>query len=174
MTYQQWHEAFGHSSTDYLKSNNYPDASNISKVLKDWLCETCITSKSTKRKPQLTTPDECCDKPFDLVHSDLSGKLLKTSFGKSNNYVTFIDDCTRYTWIYPIHAKSDTVKVFADFIQERWVQNHVVIKRFRRDNRGEYVNAEMSRLLVRSGIIHDRTPAYSHESNGIEIGRAHV
>ena len=92
---------------------------------------------------------------------------MKTSFGKSNYYVTFIDDCTRYAWVYPIYTKSDTVKVFTDFIQERWVQDHVVIKRFRTDNGGEYVNADMSRLLTRTGIIHDRTPAYSHESNGI-------
>ena len=35
MTYQQWHEAFGHPSPDYLKSNNYSDASNIPKVPKD-------------------------------------------------------------------------------------------------------------------------------------------
>ena len=167
MTYQQWHEAFGHPSPEYRKDNNYSDAFTIPKVLNDWQCETCITSKSTKRKPISTTPGERCKNPFDLINSDLSGNFSKESFGKSNYYVTFIDNCTRYAWIYPIRAKSDTVKVFADFIQERWVHNQAVIKRFRTDNGGEYVNAEMLKVLTRFGIKDDRTPAYSHESNGI-------
>ena len=167
MTYQQWHEPFGHPSPEYLKDNNYSDASTITKVPKDWQCETCITSKSTKRKPMSTPPEERCKKPFDLIHSELSGKFSKESFGKSNYYVTFIDDCTRYAWIYTIRAKSNTVKVFADFIQERWVHNQAVIKRFRTDNGDEYVNAGMLKVLTRFGIKHDRTPPYSHESNGI-------
>ena len=36
LPYQQWHEALGHPSPDYLKSNNYSDATNLPKVLKDW------------------------------------------------------------------------------------------------------------------------------------------
>ena len=45
--------------------------------------------------------------------------------------------------------------------------DHVVIQRFRTDNGGEYVNTAMMTLLNHYGIIHDRTPPYSHESNGI-------
>jgi len=57
MTYQQWHEALGHPSADYLKSNNYSDATNLPKVPKAWQCEICITSKGTKRSlPQQKTP----------------------------------------------------------------------------------------------------------------------
>jgi len=40
ITYEQWHEALGHPSPDYLKSNNYSDATNLPKVPKDWQCET--------------------------------------------------------------------------------------------------------------------------------------
>ena len=114
-----------------------------------------------------TPPEQRCKNPFDLIHSDLRGKFSKESFGKSNYYVTFIDHCTRYGSIYPIRAKSDTVKVFADFIQERWVHDQAVIKRFRTDNGDEYVNAEMLNVLTRVGIKHDHTPSYSHECNGI-------
>ena len=48
MTYQQWHKALEHLSPDYLKGNNYFDATKLPKVLKDWQCKTWITSKSTK------------------------------------------------------------------------------------------------------------------------------
>jgi len=168
MTYQQWHEALGHPSADYLKSNNYSDATNLPKVPKDWQCEICITSKSTKQKPTSTIDTKTwSETPFQLIHSDLSGKCCKTFFGKSNYYVTFIDDCTRYAWIYPIHAKSDMVKVFTSFIYARYTQDNPMIKRFRTDNGGEYVNAAMLILLDKQGIVHDLTPAYSHESNGV-------
>jgi len=90
-----------------------------------------------------------------------------TSFGKSNYYVTFIDDCTRYAWVYPIYAKSDTVKIFTSFISARHTQDKVTIKRFRTDNGGEYANAAMLTLLVKKGIVHDLSPAQSHESNGV-------
>jgi len=166
MTYQQWHEALGHPSPDYLKSNNYSDASNLPKVPKDWQCETSITSKSIKRKPTSIT-DICTDTPFELIHSDLSAKFSKTSFGKSNYYVTFIDDCTRYAWIYPIHAKSDTVTVFTSFIYARYTQDNAIIKTFRTDHGEEYVNAAMLTLLDKQGIVRDLSPAYSHESNGV-------
>ena len=161
MTYQQWHEALGHPSLDYLKSNNYSDSTNLPKVLKDWQCETSITSKSTKRKPISKIDTETrSEAPFELIHSDLSGKFSTTSFGKSNYYVTFIDDCTRYAWIYPIHAKSDTLKVFTSFIYARYTQDNAIIKRCRTDNGGEYVNAAMLTLLDKQGIVHDLTPAY--------------
>jgi len=100
-----------------------------------------------------------------FIHSDLRRKFSKTSFGKSNYYVTFIDDCTRYAWIYPIHAKSDTIKVFTSFINARHTQDNATIKRFKTDNGGAYLNAAMLILLDKQGIVHDLSPAYSHESN---------
>jgi len=129
MTYQHWHEAFGHPSPDYLKSNNNSDAPNLPKVPKDWQCETCITSKCTKRNSISTNTTELRSEiPFELIHSDLSGKFSQTCFCKSRYYVSFINDCTRYPWIYPIHAKSDTVKVFTSFIYAHYTQDNTIIK----------------------------------------------
>jgi len=78
-----------------------------------------------------------------------------------------MDDCTRYAWIYPIQAKSDTIKVFTSFIYACHTQDNTIIKRFRTDNGGEYVNAAMLTLLDKQDIVHDLTPAYSHESNNV-------
>ena len=166
MTYQQWHEALGHPTPDYLKSNNYSDATNLPQVPKDWQCKTCMTSKSIKRKPTSMT-DIRSDTLCELIHSYLSGKFYKTSFAKSHSYVPFIDNCARYTWIYPIHAKSDTVTVFTSFIYARYTPDNAIIKRFRTDNGGEYVTAAMLTLLDKQGIVQDLSPAYSHESNGV-------
>ena len=111
-------------------------------------------SKSTKQKLTSLT-DIRSDTPFELIHSDLGGKFSKTCFGKSNYYVTFIDDCTRYAWIYPIHDKSDTVTVFTRFIYARYTQDNAIIKRFRTENGGEYINPTMLTLLDKQDIVHD-------------------
>ena len=57
------------------------------------------------------------------------------------------------------------VKIFTSFIYARYTQDNAIIKRFRTDNKGEYVNVAMLMLLDKQGIVHDLTPAYSHESN---------
>src|SRR5207302_6973050 len=123
MTYQQWHEALGHPSPKYLNSTHYSDTPTISSIPKGCQCETCITSKSTKYKLKSINYSEQSKIPFELIHSYLHGKFSKSSFSNAWYYVMFIDNCTRYTWIYPLRAKSDTIKVFTQLIQERQTQD---------------------------------------------------
>jgi len=40
LTYQQWPEALGHTSPNYLKGNHYSNDTNIPKDPKKWQCET--------------------------------------------------------------------------------------------------------------------------------------
>ena len=59
------------------------------------------------------------------------------------------------------------MKVFTSFIHACYTQDNAIIKRFRTDNGGEYVNPVMLTLFDKQGIVHDLTPAYSHELNGV-------
>jgi len=59
------------------------------------------------------------------------------------------------------------VTVFTSFIYARYTQEDAIIKRLRTDHGGEYVYAAMVTLLDKQGIVHDLSPAYSHESNGL-------
>jgi histone deacetylase 1/2 len=55
--------------------------------------------------------------PLELVFSDVWGPASE-SFGRFKYYVSFIDDYSKFTWVYLLKKKSYMLK-FCDF------QNHV-------------------------------------------------
>jgi hypothetical protein len=80
--------------------------------------------------------------------------------------VTFIDNNSRYIWIYFLRHKSDDKSVLRDFWNLVETQFSTKIKKFKSDNGGEYVNIDVSEFLAGKGTIHELSPPYAHESNG--------
>ena len=44
---------------------------------------------------------------LDVVHQDVWGPAQMTAFGGCRYYVTFIDDFSRHTWIFPMRQKNE-------------------------------------------------------------------
>ena len=57
-----------------------------------------------------------------LVHTDLCGPISTSARGGYEYFVTFIDDYSRYGYIYLMHHKSETFEKFKEFKAE--VENH--------------------------------------------------
>ena len=53
---------------------------------------------------------------MDLVFSDVWGPA-PTSIGQNNYYVSFIDDYSKFAWIYLLKYKSEVFKKFHEFQQ---------------------------------------------------------
>ena len=55
-------------------------------------------------------------------------------------YVIFVDDCTRYTWLFPLKHKSDFYECFLKF--QKLVENQFErkIKIFQSDGGGEFTS----------------------------------
>ena len=51
--------------------------------------------------------DERASSPLELIHSDLMGPFPHLSINKARYVLTFIDNFSRYTWVYFIRQKSD-------------------------------------------------------------------
>ena len=51
-------------------------------------------------------------KPFEIVHSDVWGPTPVISKGGFAYYVIFVDDYTRYCWIYFLKHKHEVFYVF--------------------------------------------------------------
>ncbi|GKC10617.1 gag-pol polyprotein [Tanacetum coccineum] len=76
--------------------------------------------------------------PFDLVHSDVWGPAPVSTKGGFRYYVSFIDEFTRYTWVYMMKRRSDFLTVYKEFRALVKTQHSAVIKCFRC-----YLGAEM-------------------------------
>jgi hypothetical protein len=53
-------------------------------------------------------------RPLELVYSHVWGPAPK-SIGRNKYYVSFIDDFSKYTWIFMLKNKSDVFQVFRNF-----------------------------------------------------------
>ncbi|XP_075489501.1 uncharacterized protein LOC142528343 [Primulina tabacum] len=95
--------------------------------------------------------------------------------GGSRYYVSFIDDCTRYCWVYVMKHRSDYLAIFNDFKALVKNQHSVVIKCFRCDLEGEYTSNDFSRLLASDGTIRQTSCRETPEQNGVaEIKHRHI
>jgi len=66
------------------------------------VCDSCQMAKS--HQLPYSTSHNVSSSPFDLVYSDVWGPA-PTSVGRHNYYVSFIDDHSKYTWIYLLKKK---------------------------------------------------------------------
>ena len=85
--------------------------------------------------------------------------------GGKRYYVTFIDDFSRYTKVYLFRNKDEAFDMFLIYKAEVENQLNKKIKRIRSDRGGEYIL--LNEYCEKEGIIHEITPPYSPESNGV-------
>ena len=100
-----------------------------------------------------------------LIHTDLVYLKQTRTRGGKNYFVTFIDDYSRYTKVYLIKHKDEAFDMFLSYKTKVENQLDKKIKSIRSDRSGEYVS--FNDYCVKEEIIHEVTPPYSPESNGV-------
>ncbi|MCO5604532.1 hypothetical protein L7F22_058699 [Adiantum nelumboides] len=53
---------------------------------------------------------------LQLVHNDVCGPMGTPSMGNNLYFVTFIDDFSRFCWVYSLKAKSDVFAIFQHYV----------------------------------------------------------
>ncbi|BBN70448.1 hypothetical protein Prudu_1477S000700 [Prunus dulcis] len=106
-------------------------------------CETCILAKS---------------------HCTAPARVTSNGF---RWFVTFIDDCTRLTWVFLLENKHDVASILLEFCTMVSTQFHTRVRVFRTDNRGEYVNNTLASFFLAQGIIHQTTTLFTPQQNGV-------
>lgn len=102
-----WHFRLGYLSNEVVsrivKSFNLPVLNYGSNSNKTSLCDYCQLGKS-KRLPFSASHRQTLT-PLSLIHTDIWTSPI-TSISGYKYYVVFIDDYSRYTWLYPLKTKS--------------------------------------------------------------------
>ena len=176
-----WHCRFGHLNYNYvnqLVKKEMVDGMSYdtdSEPVKE--CEACVRGKMKKE----TFPKQSehrSTKPYEIVHSDICGPMQVESKGGSRYMLTFTDDHTRYSTVYFIKSKSETISKFKEYVHSVEKQFGEKIKTLntlerndvkivRSDNGGEYKSSGFAEFCASKGIFHEFTNPYSPEQNGI-------
>ncbi|KAH9670375.1 retrovirus-related pol polyprotein from transposon TNT 1-94-like protein [Citrus sinensis] len=80
--------------------------------------------------------------PLELVHSDVFGLVKQPSISGMRYMVTFIDDFSRYVWVFFMKEKSDTFSKFKEFRESTEREVGKKFRCLRSDNGGEYSSTE--------------------------------
>ena len=78
-----------------------------------------------------------------IIHSDVWGPSKVTTLGGSHWFVTFIDDCTRMTWVCLMKSKSDVNLLFQKICNMIRTQYNAQVQVLRSDNGGEYLSSKL-------------------------------
>ena len=125
-------------------------------------CQICVTSKLTKKTCGSMSRET---KLLESTHSDLGDlKQTMTREGKKF-YVTFIDDYTRFVRVYFLRNNDEAFDMFLSYKAKVENQLDRKIKRIRSDRGGKYIL--LNDYCEKEGTIHEVTPSYSPESNGV-------
>ena len=76
----------------------------------EFRCQICILAK-IHRVPYPTNSNKTCV-PFTLIHYDVWGPAPYSDGSGFKWFVTFIDNCTRMTWLYLIKQKHEVFNIF--------------------------------------------------------------
>ncbi|PKU75882.1 Retrovirus-related Pol polyprotein from transposon TNT 1-94 [Dendrobium catenatum] len=159
-----WHRRLGHPSASTL-SSLAKHFSDICISSASSMCNSCQMAKS-HRKP-FPVSQSTSVSPFDLVHSDVWGPSPSTSCQGYRYYVSFIDNFSKFTWVYPLIHKSEVFQKFCEFQKMIKCQFKTDIRILRTDGGGEFINNKFTALLKNLGIIHQFTCPYSPPQNGV-------
>ena len=102
---------------------------------------------------------------FELIHSDVWGPSLVTSIGGSRYIVVFIDDYSRYSWIFTMKSRSKILPIYNNFAKMVETQFSKRIKTFRSDNALEYTQYVFQALLHSYGTVHHQTCPGTSQQN---------
>ncbi|KAH9726106.1 hypothetical protein KPL70_008133 [Citrus sinensis] len=156
-----WHNRLGHVNVRRLH-----DMANLELIPKHEndmheKCKVCAQTKITR------SPFPKIEKTSSLLHlirSDVCDMHSNPSKGGKKYFVTFIDDFSKYCYVYLLHSKDQVLEKFKTYKNE--VENFcdTKIKCLRSDKGGEYAFSDFCESV---GIVHETSTAYTPQQNGV-------
>ena len=128
------HKRLGHISRNRVERLVSDAILNSIEFIDFNVCIECIKGKPKGKKLGAYRALEV----LKLIHTDVCRLFPIPSWNGQRYFVSFIDDFSRYTYIFLIHEKAQTLDVFKSFKVEVENQLNKRIKKIRSDYGGEY------------------------------------
>ena len=115
-----WHCRLGHIGVKRMKKLHTDGLLESLDYESLGTCKPCLMGKMTKT-PFSGTMERATDL-LEIIHTDVCGPMNVEAHGGYHYFLTFIDDLSRYGYIYLMKHKSETFEKFKEFQSE--VENH--------------------------------------------------
>ena len=102
-----------------------------------------------------------------MIHTDICEYNGILTRGGKRYFITFIDDYSRYTYIYLLRTKDEAFDKFKIYKAEVKNEKDKKIKMVQSDRGGEYFSNEFDALCEKHGIIHQRSNPFTPQENGL-------
>ena len=164
-----WHYRLGHINEKRVKKLQQANLLGSLGSGAIGTCESCLTGKMTKSP--FKKKGERASSLLELIHSDVCGPMSKSARDGYRYFITFIDDYSRYGYVYLMKHKSESFEKFKEYKNEVENQLDKRIKALRSDRGGEYLSNEFNTYLKEHGIIPQLTPPGTPQWNGVSERR---
>jgi hypothetical protein len=167
-----WHSRLGHVSLPRIQTL-------VSKGLLGLVSSSPFDCMPCQLGKQPTLPfnnsESIASATFDLIHSDVWEPSPVPTVGGSRYFVIFVDDFSRYTWIYLMKNRSEVLTIYRDFAKMVQTQYSKAIKVFRSDNAREYRQTDFSTILKHyRTIFHTSCAGTSQQNRRAERKLRHI
>lgn len=152
ISFSLWYSRLGHSSLGSM--------SQINKAF----CKPCALSQSHKLPFNSNTV--IAPFPYYLIHSDVWISSTPSNFG-FRYYVLFIDDYSRYLWIYPKQARLEVLMHFETLYHMVHNIFNYSINFFQMDSGTEYVNRFLKTFFQPTRIVPHVSCPHTLEQYGL-------
>lgn len=121
------------------------------------MCRTVFPEKS----------DHVSSEMLDLIHSDVCGPMQTETPSGRKYFVIFIDDYSKYMFIYLLKNKSEVFEKIIEFIEKIKTSFQKKPKIMRSDRGGEYTSERVHNYFRKEDLTFQYTAPYSPQQNGV-------
>jgi len=164
----QWHNRLGHPAftivRQVLASNKLP----VSTTKATTVCSSCQMGKN--HRLHFSSSSSVSFRPLQLLFLDVWGPVPMFSINNNRYYLSIVDDFSKYSWVFPLNAKSDVTSAFLRF--KNLVENYFScnITSVQSDNGGEFL--PLQKQLISMGVSYRLSCPHTHHQMG-SVERKH-
>nr|GEX34968.1 retrotransposon-related protein [Tanacetum cinerariifolium] len=130
------------------------------------LCSDCKRGKRKKAShpPKLVPSDHS---KLELLHMDLCGPMRVASINGKKYIFVIVDDYSRYTWVYFLYSKYETLETIKKSIAQAQLNYKAKVYKIHTDNGTEFKNATLKDHYEKLGFMKRFSTAHTPQQNEV-------